>query len=58
MRRSPTPLVCDATIMGGSSFPTQRAAAVTAPTLVIYGGAGSEWMAETADALAAVPALA
>jgi pimeloyl-ACP methyl ester carboxylesterase len=45
-------LAYDATIMGDYSLPTERAAAVTAPTLVIAGGADFGWMRETAQALA------
>jgi pimeloyl-ACP methyl ester carboxylesterase len=45
-------LAYDATIMGDYSLPTERAAAVTAPTLVIAGGADFPWMRETAQALA------
>jgi pimeloyl-ACP methyl ester carboxylesterase len=45
-------LAYDATIMGDYSLPTERAASVTAPTLVIAGGADFGWMRETAQALA------
>jgi pimeloyl-ACP methyl ester carboxylesterase len=45
-------LAYDATIMGDYSVPTERAAAVKAPTLVIAGGADFPWMRETAQALA------
>jgi pimeloyl-ACP methyl ester carboxylesterase len=49
-------LAYDATIMGDYSLPTERAASVMAPTLVIAGGADIPWMRETAQALAdAVP---
>jgi pimeloyl-ACP methyl ester carboxylesterase len=49
-------LAYDATIMGDYSLPTERAAAVKAPTLVIAGGADFGWMRETAQALAeAIP---
>jgi pimeloyl-ACP methyl ester carboxylesterase len=41
----------DATIMGDYSVPTDRAAGVTAPTLVIDGGASFETMGEAAQAL-------
>ena len=44
----------DATIMGDYSLPTERAALVTAPTLVIDGGGSFGFMAETADALVEV----
>jgi pimeloyl-ACP methyl ester carboxylesterase len=47
-------LAYDATIMGDSSLPTERAAAVTAPTLVMAGGASFPFMRETAQALADV----
>ncbi len=45
-------LAYDATIMGDYSLPTKRAASVTAPTLVIAGGADFPWMRDTAQALA------
>jgi len=45
-------LAYDATIMGDYSLPTERAASVKAPTLVIAGGADFPWMRETAQALA------
>jgi pimeloyl-ACP methyl ester carboxylesterase len=45
-------LAYDATIMGDYSVPTQRAASVKAPALVIAGGADFPWMPETAQALA------
>ncbi|MGH2652843.1 MAG: alpha/beta fold hydrolase [Actinomycetota bacterium] len=41
----------DAIIMGDYSLPTERAAAVTVPTLVMDGGASFEGMAESAQAL-------
>ncbi len=44
----------DATIMGDYSLPTERAAAVKVPTIVITGGASFPFMRETAEALAAV----
>ena len=47
-------LAYDATIMGDYSLPTERAAAVSVPTLVIDGGASSPFMGETAQALADV----
>ena len=42
----------DATVMGDSSLPIERAAAVKAPTLVMAGGASYAFMRETARALA------
>lgn len=45
-------LAYDATIMGDYSVPTDRAASVKAPTLVLAGGADFPWMRETAQALA------
>ncbi|MGH2529966.1 MAG: alpha/beta fold hydrolase [Actinomycetota bacterium] len=45
-------LAYDATIMGDYSLPTERAASVKAPTLVIAGGSDFPWMRETAQALA------
>ncbi|HEV8682993.1 MAG TPA: alpha/beta hydrolase [Actinomycetota bacterium] len=45
-------LAYDATIMGDYSLPTDRAASVQAPTLVIAGGEDFPWMRETAQALA------
>ena len=47
-------LAYDATIMGDYSLPIERAAAVTAPTLVVAGGASFPFMRETARALADV----
>jgi len=47
-------LAYDATVMGDYSLPTERAAAVTAPTIVIAGGASFPFMRETAQALADV----
>jgi pimeloyl-ACP methyl ester carboxylesterase len=47
-------LAYDATIMGDYSLPTERAAAVSAPTIVIVGGASLPFMRETAQALADV----
>jgi pimeloyl-ACP methyl ester carboxylesterase len=47
-------LAYDATIMGDYSLPTERAAAVTVPTIVIAGGASFPFMRETAQALADV----
>ena len=44
----------DATIMGDYSLPTDRAARVTVPTLVIDGGGSFGFMGETADALAKI----
>jgi pimeloyl-ACP methyl ester carboxylesterase len=45
-------LAYDATIMGDYSLPTERAAAVAVPTLVIAGEASFPFMRETAQALA------
>ena len=45
-------LAYDATIMGDYSLPTERAASVKAPTLVIAGGRDFPWMRATAQALA------
>jgi alpha-beta hydrolase superfamily lysophospholipase len=45
-------LAYDATIMGDYTFPTGRAAAVKAPTLVIDGGASPAWMRNTARTVA------
>ena len=45
-------LAYDATIMGDYSLPVDRAALVTAPTLVMAGGASFPFMRETAQALA------
>jgi len=45
-------LAYDATIMGDYSLPTERAASVKTPTLVIAGGADMPWMRDTAEALA------
>ena len=42
----------DATVMGDYSLPTERAAAVMIPTLVLDGGASFGFMGPTADALA------
>ncbi len=47
-------LAYDATIMGDYSLPVERAATVTAPALVIAGGADFPWMRDTAQALANV----
>jgi alpha-beta hydrolase superfamily lysophospholipase len=44
-------LAYDATIMGDYSLPTASVAAVTAPTIVIDGGASPAWMRATAQAL-------
>ncbi len=44
-------LAYDATIMGDYSLPTERAAAVTVPTLVMDGGASFGGMAPSAEAL-------
>ena len=49
-------LAYDAEIMGDYSLPTQRAASVTIPTIVMAGDAGLPWMSDTARALAdAIP---
>jgi pimeloyl-ACP methyl ester carboxylesterase len=45
-------LAYDARIMGDYSLPTDSAASVKAPTIVIAGGADFGWMRETAEALA------
>jgi pimeloyl-ACP methyl ester carboxylesterase len=45
-------LAYDATVMGDYSLPTQRAASVTVPTIVIAGGASFPFMRVTAQALA------
>jgi pimeloyl-ACP methyl ester carboxylesterase len=45
-------LAYDATIMGDYSLPTDRAASVKAPTIVIAGGGSPPFMRETAHALA------
>jgi Alpha/beta hydrolase family len=45
-------LAYDAEIMGDYSFPTDRAAAVKAPTLVIDGGASPPWLRNTARTVA------
>ena len=47
-------LAYDATIMGDYSLPTERATAVTVPTLVLDGGASFGGMGEAAQALADV----
>jgi pimeloyl-ACP methyl ester carboxylesterase len=48
-------LVYDAALIGDFSVPTERLAAVTAPTLVIDGGT-TPWLSRTADAVAeAIP---
>ena len=47
-------LAYDATIMGDYSLPTERAASVRAPTIIIAGGASFPFMRETAQALAEV----
>ena len=47
-------LAYDARIMGDYSLPTDAAASVKAPTLVIAGGKDFPWMRETAQALADV----
>jgi pimeloyl-ACP methyl ester carboxylesterase len=45
-------LAYDATIMGDYSLPTERAAAVKVPTIVMAGDASFPWMSDTARALA------
>ncbi len=45
-------LAYDATVMGDSSLPVERASAVTVPTLVMAGGASFPFMRQTAQALA------
>jgi pimeloyl-ACP methyl ester carboxylesterase len=45
-------LAYDATIMGDYSLPTERAATVKVPTIVMAGGASFPWIGETAAALA------
>ena len=45
-------LAYDATIMGDYSLPTERAASVTVPTLVMDGGASYDWIRTTAQTLA------
>jgi pimeloyl-ACP methyl ester carboxylesterase len=47
-------LAYDATIMGDYTLPTAIAKAITVPTLIVVGGASFGFMAETADALAAL----
>jgi pimeloyl-ACP methyl ester carboxylesterase len=47
-------LAYDATIMGDHSLPVERAAAVTAPTIVIAGEASFPFMRETARTLAEI----
>jgi pimeloyl-ACP methyl ester carboxylesterase len=47
-------LAYDATVMGDYSLPTERAASVVVPTLVMAGGASFPFMRETARALAEV----
>ncbi|HKP51767.1 MAG TPA: alpha/beta hydrolase [Chloroflexia bacterium] len=45
-------LAYDATIMGDYSLPTERAASITVPTLVLDGGASFDWIRYTAQKLA------
>ena len=47
-------LAYDATVMGDYSLPTERAASVVVPTLVMAGGASFPFMRETARTLAEV----
>jgi pimeloyl-ACP methyl ester carboxylesterase len=42
------------TTMSGEPLPAERWAAVTAPTLVMHGGASDEWLTSAAQALAAL----
>jgi pimeloyl-ACP methyl ester carboxylesterase len=44
-------LAYDATIMDDYAVPTERAASVKVPTIVMAGGASFPWMSETAEAL-------
>ena len=46
-------LAYDASVMGDYSIPTERAASVQVPTIVVAGGADFPWMPETAKTLAA-----
>jgi pimeloyl-ACP methyl ester carboxylesterase len=46
-------LAYDATVMGDYSIPTEKAASVKVPTIVVAGGADFPWMPETAQTLAA-----
>ncbi len=49
-------LVYDGTIMGDSSLPTERAASVHVPTLVMDGGASPAWARNAVQALeSAIP---
>jgi pimeloyl-ACP methyl ester carboxylesterase len=45
-------LAYDATVMGDYTIPTERARAVSVPTIILVGGASFGFMGETADALA------
>jgi pimeloyl-ACP methyl ester carboxylesterase len=47
-------LAYDATVMGDYTIPTERARAVSVPTIILVGGASFGFMGETADALAAL----
>jgi pimeloyl-ACP methyl ester carboxylesterase len=47
-------LAYDATIMDDYSIPTERAASITIPTLVMAGGASWDWMRNTAQKLAKI----
>jgi pimeloyl-ACP methyl ester carboxylesterase len=47
-------LAYDATIMGDYSLPTEQAASVKVPTLVMAGGASWDWMQNTAKTLATI----
>lgn len=46
-------LAYDAAVMGDCSVPVERYAAITAPALVLSGGASPEWMRSSAEAAAA-----
>jgi Alpha/beta hydrolase family len=48
-RLAPT-LAYDAAVMGDGAVPVERYAAVTAPSLVLSGGASPQWMRDSADA--------
>jgi pimeloyl-ACP methyl ester carboxylesterase len=48
-RLAPT-LAYDAAVMGDGAIPVERYAAVTAPSLVLSGGASPQWMRDSADA--------
>jgi pimeloyl-ACP methyl ester carboxylesterase len=49
-------LAYDAALMGDYSVPTERASSVTAPAMILDGGASPQWLRAVADALAdAIP---